>query len=134
MIIGALHSRPAQTVGELVITSSVSRATVYRTLHRLVSHGLVHHVGEIWILAPRRLGRLLGALTEAEVVPSRGWDEIASHHGTAGLSSSRKTYHAAERAMYRAALGRLAEHRSTAHVIVRDGRQVLIPAPRPDDG
>ncbi|MCX4579042.1 transcriptional regulator [Streptomyces sp. NBC_01571] len=137
LIIGALHSRPAQTVGELVITSSVSRATVYRTLHRLGSHGLVHHVGEIWILAPRALegfgNRLLGAVTEAEVVPSRGWDEIASHHGTAGLSSSRRTFHAAERAMYRAVLGRLAEHRSTAHVIVRDGRQVLIPAPRPDE-
>lgn len=52
MIIAALHARPAQTAGELVITSSVSRATVYRALDRLTSHGLVHHIGETWILAP----------------------------------------------------------------------------------
>ncbi|MEU6357045.1 helix-turn-helix domain-containing protein [Streptomyces sp. NPDC047072] len=137
MVIGALHSRSSQTVGELVITSSVSRATVYRTLHRLVSHGLVHHVGETWILAPRALegfgNRLLEAVTEADVVPARGWDEIASHCGTAGLSASRRTLHAAERATYRAALDKLAEHRSAAHVIVRDGRQILIPTPRPDE-
>lgn len=30
-------------------------------------------------------------------------------------------------------LNRLAEHRSKAVVIVRDGRQVLVPAPRPDE-
>ncbi|MEU6379650.1 helix-turn-helix domain-containing protein [Streptomyces sp. NPDC046909] len=137
MIIGALHSRSSQTVGELVTTSSVSRATVYRTLHRLVSHGLVHHVGETWILAPRALegfgNRLLEAATETDVVPSRGWDEIASHRGTAGLSARRRALHAAERARYRAALDNLAEHRSAAHVIVRDGRQIFIPTPRPDE-
>ena len=32
LIIGALHVRPAQTVGERVGTSSVSRAIAYRTL------------------------------------------------------------------------------------------------------
>lgn len=30
-------------------------------------------------------------------------------------------------------LDRLAGHRSSAMVIVRDGRQVLVPAPRPDE-
>lgn len=47
MIIGALHARPHQAVSELVITSSVSRATAYRTLHRLAIHGLVHRIGEV---------------------------------------------------------------------------------------
>ncbi|MFF7947617.1 hypothetical protein [Streptomyces griseorubiginosus] len=133
MVIGALHSRSSQTVGELVITSSVSRATVYRTLHRLAVHGLVHHAGETWILAPRALEGFGNGLAEAVTAPSRGWDEIASHCGTAGLSASRRTLHAAERATYRAVLDKLAEHRSAAHVIVRNGRQILIPTPRPDE-
>ncbi|MFD8212186.1 hypothetical protein ACFV2U_00150 [Streptomyces sp. NPDC059697] len=41
--------------------------------------------------------------------------------------------HAAERAAYQRALERLSEHRSKAVVIVGDGRQVLVPAPRPDE-
>ncbi|MET7780166.1 helix-turn-helix domain-containing protein [Streptomyces mirabilis] len=136
MIIGALHSRPAQTVGELVITSSVSRATVYRTLHRLAAHGLVQHVGEIWTLTPRALDGFgdspLKTVTDPEAVPSRGW-VIARQYGTAGLAARRRALHAAERAAYRAVLDRLGEHRSRAVVIVRDGRQVLVPAPRPDE-
>lgn len=53
MLIGALHARPAQTIGELIGLASVSRATAYRTLRRLADHGLVHHSGETWSLAPR---------------------------------------------------------------------------------
>jgi hypothetical protein len=41
--------------------------------------------------------------------------------------------HTAERAAYREVLDRLAEHRSKAVVIVREGRQILVPARRPDE-
>lgn len=49
------------------------------------------------------------------------------------MASRRKAVHAAERAAYQRALERLSEHRNKAVVIVRDGRQVLVPAPRPDE-
>jgi hypothetical protein len=129
-------SAPHQTVSELIGTSSVSRATTYRTLQRLADHGLVHHTGETWALAPRAQG--IGnsrseADTGSDAAPAQGWDEVAEHHGTTGVAARRKALHAAERAAYREALDRLAEHRSKAVVIVRDGRQVLVPAPRPDE-
>ncbi|WP_328502740.1 helix-turn-helix domain-containing protein [Streptomyces sp. NBC_00457] len=137
MIIGALHIRPAQTVSELVATASVSRATAYRTLGRLADHGLVHHTGETWALAPRALEGFgnspLDAATGPDVQPTRGWDEVARRYGTAGAAARRTALHAAERAAYREVLDRLAEHRSKAVVIVRDGRQVLVPAPGPDE-
>ncbi|MET7989198.1 MarR family winged helix-turn-helix transcriptional regulator, partial [Streptomyces sp. NPDC005281] len=57
MIISALHVRQDQTAGELVGTSSVSRATTYRTLNRLANHGLVPmplHYGSVgWGLVMR---------------------------------------------------------------------------------
>jgi hypothetical protein len=137
VIIGALHIRPAQTVSELVSTASVSRATAYRTLRRLADHGLVHHTGETWALAPRALegfgNSLLDAASGPDAQPTRGWDEVARRYGTARVAARRKALHAAERATYREVLDRLAEHRSRAVVIVRDGRQVLVPAPRPDE-
>ncbi|WP_326784421.1 helix-turn-helix domain-containing protein [Streptomyces sp. NBC_00151] len=137
MIISALHQRPDQTVGELVGTSSVSRATTYRTLRRLAEHGLVHHTGETWALAPRALEGLGNSLPEADTCPAlepaHGWDTVAEQYGTTGLATQRKALHAAQRAAYREALNRLAEHRSRAVVIVRDGRQVLVPTPRPDE-
>ncbi|GAB2880281.1 hypothetical protein GCM10027074_55670 [Streptomyces deserti] len=137
MIIGALHVRPAQTVSELVGTSSVSRATAYRTLRRLADHGLVHHHGETWTLAPRALEGIGTGLPDAttgpHAQPAHGWDDVAKCHGTVGVAARRKALHAAERAAYREALDRFAEHRSKAVVIVRDGRQVLVPAPRPDE-
>ncbi|MGW3941325.1 helix-turn-helix domain-containing protein [Streptomyces phaeochromogenes] len=137
MIIGALHVRPAQTVSDLVGTASVSRATAYRTLRRLADHGLVQHDGETWTLAPRAVGSFgnspLDAVTEPDTRPARGWDGIAQVYGTAGVAIRRKTLHAVERAAYREVLDQRAEHRSKALVIVRDGRQVLVPAPRPDE-
>jgi hypothetical protein len=137
MLISALHQRPHQTVAELVGTSSVSRATIYRTLRRLADHGLVQHTGETWALAPRALkgfgNSLPGADTGRAAAAAQGWDKVAEHHGTAGVADRRKALHAAERAAYREALDRLAEHRSKAVVIVRDGRRVLVPAPRPDE-
>ncbi|MET7978044.1 transcriptional regulator [Streptomyces mirabilis] len=118
VIIGALHIRPAQTVGELVGRASVSRATVYRTLRRLAGHGLVHHRGETWALAPRALeglgNSLLDAVTGLDARPAQGWDEVARRHGTTGVAARRRAQHAAERAAYREALERLAEHRSKA--------------------
>ncbi|WP_420033357.1 helix-turn-helix domain-containing protein [Streptomyces sp. cg28] len=137
MIIGALHARPAQTVAELVGSSSVSRATIYRTLRRLADHGLVHHNGETWALAPRALEGFGDhppeAVVEEIAEPARGWEAVATQHGTAGVATRRKTVHAAERAAYQKALERLSEHRSKAVVLVRDGRQVVVPAPRPDE-
>jgi hypothetical protein len=137
MIIGALHAQPAQTVSDLVATASVSRATAYRTLRRLADHGLVHHAGETWTLAPRVVeGFGLSPLDDASqpgTRPALGWEAIARFYGTAGTAIRRRTLHAAERAAYREALDRLAEHRSKAVVIVRDGRQILVPTPRPDE-
>lgn len=140
MIISALHARQDQTAGELVGTSSVSRATTYRTLQRLADHGLVHHTGETWALTPRALEgfgiRLPDgdtAPTAPTAAPAQGWDEVAEQHGTRGVAARRKALHAIERAAYREALEQLAEHRSRAAVLVRDGRQVLVPAPRPDE-
>ncbi|MFI1709564.1 transcriptional regulator [Streptomyces griseoruber] len=137
MIISALHVRQDQTVGELVGTSSVSRATTYRTLKRLADHGLVQHTGETWTLTPRALEgfgvRLPDVDTGHNAAPAEGWGHIAELHGTWGVAARRKALHAAERAAYQEALDRLAEHRSRAVVLVRDGRQVLVPVPRPDE-
>ncbi|WP_155058859.1 transcriptional regulator [Streptomyces blattellae] len=137
VIIGALHARPAQTIGELVGSASVSRATAYRTLRRLAGHGLVHHSGETWSLAPRALEGFSTSLPDAvprpTAHPAQGWDAVAQQYDTTGVAARRKALHAAERAAYREALERLAEHRSKAMVIVRDGRPVLVPAPRPDE-
>ncbi|MEU9340280.1 transcriptional regulator [Streptomyces sp. NPDC048278] len=137
VIIGALRVRPAQTVGELVGSASVSRATAYRTLHRLADHGLVDHSGETWALAPRALEGFGASASEAvpypTARPAHDWDAIARQYGTAGVAARRKALHAAERAAYREALEQLSKHRSKAVVLVRDGRQVLVPAPRPDE-
>ncbi|MGW2519193.1 helix-turn-helix domain-containing protein [Streptomyces sp. NPDC001617] len=135
MIISALHVHPDQTVIELVGTSSVSRATTYRTLKRLADHGLVQHTGETWNLAPRALEGFGIPLPDADNshTPAEGWANIAEQHGTWGIAARRKALHTAERAAYQEALSRLGEHRSKAVVIVRDGRRVLVPAPRPDE-
>lgn len=135
VIIGALHARAAQTVAELVGSSSVSRATLYRALRRLADHGLVHHSGETWTLAPHALegfgDRPPGAAAEEISEPARGWEAVATRHGTAGLAFRRKAVHAAERAAYQRALEQLSEHRSKAVVIVRDGRQSWFPRHAP---
>lgn len=137
LLISALHQHPHQSVSELVGTSSVSRATTYRTLKRLADHGLVQHTGETWALAPRALDgfgiRLPDADNHHTAAPAQGWDNIAEQHGTRGVAAQKKALHAAERAAYQEALDRRAEHRSRALVIVRDGRQVLVPVPRPDE-
>lgn len=129
--------RPAQTVSELVGTASPSRATAYRTLRHLADHGLVHHTGETWTLAPRALDGFgdspLDAVPRPAARPAQGWHEVARQHGTSGVALRRKALHAAGRAVYREVLDRLGEHRSKATVIVRHGRQVLVPAPRPDE-
>ncbi|MEU9340244.1 MarR family winged helix-turn-helix transcriptional regulator [Streptomyces sp. NPDC048278] len=137
VIISALHARQDQTVGELVGTSSVSRASTYRTLQRLVDHGLVHHTGETWALTPRALEGYGISLSDGDtghtVAPAQGWDEVAEQHGTRGVAARRKARHTIERAAYREAVDRFAEHRSRAVVLLRDGRQVLVPVPRPDE-
>ncbi|MFF0000986.1 transcriptional regulator [Streptomyces avermitilis] len=136
LIISAMHLRPDQTVAELVGTSSVSRATTYRTLKRLADHGLVQHTGGTWTLAPRALEgfgiRLPDDAGNGHTL-AQGWADIAEQHGTWGIAARRKARHTAERAAYQQALDRFAEHRSRAVVLVRDGRQVLVPLPRPDE-
>jgi hypothetical protein len=137
LIISALHQHPHQTAAELIGTSSVSRATTYRTLKRLADHGLVQHTGETWTLAPRALEGFGIRLPDADnghtAAPAQGWANIAEQHGTWGIAARRKALHTAQRAAYQQALDRFAEHRSRAVVIVRGGRQVLIPLPRPDE-
>jgi hypothetical protein len=138
MVIAALHHRPGQTVTEVIATSSVSRATVYRTLRRLAAYGLVHKVGETWTLAPRALEGIghsssPEAAGSPDVVPSQGWDAVAQHCGTQGIAALRRAQHAAERAAYRAVLDQRAEHRNKAVVIIRDGHHVLVPTPRADE-
>nr|WP_239155693.1 MarR family winged helix-turn-helix transcriptional regulator [Streptomyces sp. SID14446] len=137
MLISALHQRPNQTTVEVVRTSSVSRATTYRTLKRLADQGLVHHTGETWALAPRALEGFGTSLPDADsglaAELAQGWDKVAEHHGTRGVTARRKALHAAQREAYQDALDRLAGHRSRAVVIVHGGRQVLVPAPRPDE-
>ncbi|MFL4903754.1 transcriptional regulator [Streptomyces sp. MMS24-I2-30] len=135
LIISALHLRPAQTVAELIGTSSVSRATTYRTLKRLADHGLVQRIGETWALAPRALEGFGIRLPDADngCTTAQGWAKVAEQHGTCGIAARRKALHTAERAAYQQALDRLAEHRRRAVVIVRDCRQVLVPMPRPEE-
>ncbi|MFK0160816.1 helix-turn-helix domain-containing protein [Streptomyces sp. NPDC090493] len=137
MILSALHARPNQTITDLITSSSVSRATAYRTLRRLARHGLVHHHGEIWTLSPRALHGIghspISDKAAADMELAQSWDEIALRHGTAGTAARRKALHAAERTLYRKALEFLAEHRSRAVVLFRDGRRVLVPAVRPDE-
>ncbi|MFD8720192.1 helix-turn-helix domain-containing protein [Streptomyces sp. NPDC059629] len=133
MILSALHARPSQTIADLIVTSSVSRATTYRTLRRLARHGLVHHDDETWTLTPRALHGTGHSPTAADLRAAESWDEIAQQSGTAGTAARRKAVHADQRAAYRQALERLAEHRSRAVVIVHDGRQVLVPAVRADE-
>ncbi|MGW7611621.1 hypothetical protein ACWGKW_31065 [Streptomyces sp. NPDC054766] len=137
VIISALHARQHQTVSELVGTSSVSRASTYRSLRRLADHGLVQHTGETWALAPRALEgfgiRLPNAANGHTAALAQGWDTVAEQHGTTGLAARRKAQHEAQRTAYREALDQLAEHRSSAVVIVHDGCQVLVPTPRADE-
>ncbi|MGX1471460.1 UNVERIFIED_CONTAM: hypothetical protein RKD50_000268 [Streptomyces canus] len=96
----------------------VSRATIYRTLRRLADHGLVHHSGETWTLAPRALegfgSSSLKAATDENAKPAQGWDSVAKRHGTTGVAAQRKALHAAERAAYRDVLARLSENGSKA--------------------
>ncbi|MEV7144548.1 helix-turn-helix domain-containing protein [Streptomyces tauricus] len=137
MIIGALHMRSGQSIEELVGSSSVSRATAYRTLRRLSRHGLVHQTDQTWALTPRALEGI-GVPTRASQstsgrAPALDWNALADDYGTAGTAAQRRALHAAERTVYHQALERLTEHRSKAVVIVRDSRTVLAPAPRADE-
>ncbi|MEY9968365.1 hypothetical protein ABIA33_006449 [Streptacidiphilus sp. MAP12-16] len=133
MVIGALHANPGQSAAELVTSSSVSRATVYRTLQRLHRHGLVQRDDSAWTLTPRALEGTGVPGPQAVTEPGPGWDGLAAAYRTTGIAKARKAFHAAERAAYRAALAALAEHRTPALTIVRDGVTVLVPAQRADE-
>jgi hypothetical protein len=133
MVIGALHANPGQNAVELVASSSVSRATVYRTLQRLHRHGLIQQDDSAWTLTPRAMEGIGLPAAQAVTDPGPGWDGLAAAYGTTGIAEARKAFHAAERAVYRAALAALAEHRTPALTIVHDGATVLVPAPRADE-
>ena len=133
MVIGALHANPGQSAAELVASSSVSRATVYRTLEQLHGHGLVQRDGSVWTLTPRALEGIGVPAAQAVTQPGPGWDGLASAYGTTGIALARKAFHAAERAAYRAALEARAEHRAPALTIIRNGATVLVPAHRADE-
>jgi hypothetical protein len=106
---------------------------VYRTLQRLHRHGLVQQDDSVWTLTPRALEGIGVAGPQAVAEPGPGWDGLATAYGTTGIAEARKAFHAAERATYRAALTALAEHRTPALTIVRDGATVLVPAQRADE-
>ncbi len=137
MIISSLSVRAHQSISELIHTASVSRATAYRTLKRLVTHGLARQIGETWALTPRALEGIGTPPPEAVIAPAvvrtRGWNDVARQFKTLGVAASRKALHAAERAAYLAVLEKLSTHRKQAMVIVRDGRRILVPAPRADE-
>ena len=138
LIVCALYVRPQQTARELVGTSSVSRATVYRSLKTLASHGLVSRELETWALTPLAIEGCRRIEPDREqqpdAPPQHVWDAISRNLGTAGTGDRRKEMHAAERALYLQALDRRQERRSTARfVITPDGRHVLIPALRGDE-
>jgi hypothetical protein len=133
MVIGALHANPGQSAAALVTSSSVSRATVYRTLQRLQLHGLVQQDDSVWTLTPRALEGIGVPAEQAVTEPGNGWDGLAAAYGTIGIAEARRVFHAAERAAYRAALEALTEHRTPALTIVRDGATVLVPAQRADE-
>ena len=138
IILAALHANPHQSASNLVTTSAVSRATTYRTLHRLVGLGLVQQDGPLWALAPRALEGIAGnslaeTVTESAAAPVLGWDAVAALCGTTGIGEERRLLHAAERAAYRAALEQLSSHRRHALVVVHDGRTVVVPSVRPDE-
>ncbi|MEY9969513.1 hypothetical protein ABIA33_007602 [Streptacidiphilus sp. MAP12-16] len=139
MVIGALHAHPAQTPRQLVASASVSRATAYRTLDRLRSHGLVQPDGDGWALTPHALEGIGNSLPEAVTGPPeepdqrQGWAAMALAYGTAGIAAARKALHATERAAYRDALQAWAQRRRPARTQVHQGRTVLVPAPRADE-
>ncbi|MER6267171.1 helix-turn-helix domain-containing protein [Streptomyces sp900105755] len=137
VITSALHARPALTIADLIASSSVSRATTYRTLQRLADHGLVRHTGETWALTPRALKgfgiRIPDGDTGHTAAQAQGWDKVAARHGTRGVAARRKALHGAERDLYQKALERLSEHRDRAVVIVHNGHLVLVPTVRPDE-
>lgn len=141
MVLAALHARRAQTPGQLVLSASLSRATAYRALNRLKSHGLVQPHGDGWTLSPLALEGIGNSLphavtqpapTPTGTVPAQGWDALALAYGTDGIASARRALHAAERAAYREALQAWAQHRRPAWTVQREGRVVLVPAPRAD--
>lgn len=76
---------------------------------------------------------ILSLLLSPDAAPAQGWYEVAERHATKGVAARRNARPAAQRAAYREALERLAEHRSKAVVVLRDGRPVLVPARRPDE-
>ena len=129
--------RAGQTITDLIGTSSVSRATLYRTLKRLVTHGLARQNGETWALTPRALEGVGAAtpepVTDAGPSPATGWGDVARRLKTLGIAAARKAQHAVERAAYLAALDRRATRTTRATVVIRDGVTVLVPTPRPDE-
>ena len=132
VILAALRANPHRGAGDLVASSSTSRATTYRTLRRLADLGLVERCGSVWDLTP---GALEGIAGDSGIHDPRisGWDAIAAQCGTAGFGEQRRLFHAAERAAYRAALEHRASHRRRALVIVRDGHRLVVPSVRPDE-
>jgi len=84
MVIGALHANPGQSAAVLVASSSVSRATVYRTLQRLHRHGLAQQDDSAWTLTPRALEGIGVPAEQAVTELGNGWDSLAVATGPPG--------------------------------------------------
>lgn len=87
-VLAALAHRDGQTAAELATSTTRHRATVHAKLARLLEHGLVEKVGELYHLAE-------GALDTPQPVhgsrlpawrPADGWDDLATRLGTFGAS------------------------------------------------
>ncbi|MFE4304765.1 helix-turn-helix domain-containing protein [Streptomyces sp. NPDC056891] len=95
-LVAALAEREGQTVQELQCAASISRATAYRQLRKLLELGLVLRDGEVYALSPRATEGI-GERTHLAQVPVSGWEEVATRLGTGGTARRRRQQHEAHR-------------------------------------
>ncbi|MFD8340308.1 helix-turn-helix domain-containing protein [Streptomyces solisilvae] len=119
-IVAALAERNDQTAAELVGTASVSRATAFRQLTKLVGLGLVEKTDAVYHLVPTAVEGA-GQPTHECTDPVQNWNEAAERLGTAGTARRRRERHNDERKHWEKTRERLAQRRRPA---------TLIPNPR----
>ncbi|MDQ1041421.1 DNA-binding transcriptional ArsR family regulator [Streptomyces sp. V3I8] len=91
-LLAALRKQDRQTAAELTESAMVSTATAYRHLSRLAEHNLVTREDSLWTLTETAQEALSGAW--------EGWDGIATHEGTEGVSQRRLELHRAQRLVW----------------------------------
>ncbi|MFI0967047.1 MarR family winged helix-turn-helix transcriptional regulator [Streptomyces sp. NPDC021080] len=91
-LLAALSRQDRQSAGELTESAMVSLPTAYRHLNRLAEHGLVAREETLWTLTQTALEALSGAWD--------GWEAVAAHVGTEGVSQRRAELHKAQRLIW----------------------------------